>query len=218
MKKKIVAMVPVKLNSERVKGKNIRPFSDGTPLIQFILRSLLDSKYIDEMYVYCSDECITEYLIPGIRFLQRPEYLDQNTCNCNDIIREFMKTVTADLYVVAHTTAPFTRGQSIDECIEAVVDGGYDSAFLVKKIQSFLWEKEKPLNFDVDHFPRTQDLEPVYMETSGAFVFVRDVFRQYNRRVGVHVKLVEVGEVESCDIDTEEEFLIADAIYMHGKK
>ncbi len=99
-----------------------------------------------------------------------------------------------------------------------MVDGGYDSAFLVKKIQSFLWEKEKPLNFDVDHFPRTQDLEPVYMETSGAFVFLREVFRQYNRRVGVHVKLVEVGEVESCDIDTEEEFLIADAIYMHGKK
>ena len=93
---KIVAMVPIKLNSERVKEKNLRPFSDGKPLVQFILETLMKCKRVDEVYVYCSSDRIKDYLIDGVRFLKRPEYLDGNACNCNDIIREFMKEGEAD--------------------------------------------------------------------------------------------------------------------------
>ncbi len=218
---KIVAMVPIKLNSERVKEKNLRPLSDGKPLVQFILEALVKSKRVDEVYVYCSSERIKEYLIDGVTFLKRPEYLDGNTCNCNDIIREFMKQVDADYYVVSHATAPFTKPESIDRCIASVVDNDtYDSSFLVEKIQTFLWSQGKPINFDPDHFPRTQDLEPIYMETSGAFVFSKEVFETYHRRVGIKPCLVEVDGAESIDIDTEYEMSLAQALYkqMQEKK
>ena len=213
-RKRIVAMVPIKLNSERVKEKNRRPFYDGKPLVQFILEALVKSKRVDEVYVYCSSERIKEYLIDGVKFLKRPEYLDGNNCNCNDIIREFMKEVDADYYVVSHATAPFTKPESIDRCIASVVDGNeYDSSFLVEKIQTFLWSEGKPINFDPDHFPRTQDLEPIYIETSGAFVFSKEVFETYNRRVGVKPCLVEVEPMESIDIDTEYDMFVAQSIY-----
>lgn len=212
-------MVPIKLNSERVKEKNLRPFCDGKPLVQFILEALVNSHRVDEVYVYCSSERIKDYLIPGVKFLKRPEYLDGNNCNCNDIIREFMKVVVADYYVVSHATAPFTRPQSIDRCIESVVDSKeHDSAFTVQKIQTFLWQDGRPMNFDVDHFPRTQDLNPIYMETSGAFVFPKWVFEKYNRRVGVKPCLVEVEPIESSDIDTEYDMMVAQAIYKHMKE
>jgi len=213
---KVVAMVPIKLNSERVKEKNLRPFHDGKPLVQFILEALVKSKRVDEVYVYCSSERIQEYLIDGVKFLKRPEYLDGNGCNCNDIIREFMKVVDADYYVVSHATAPFTTPESIDRCVASVIDGDeYDSAFTVEKVQTFLWSKGKPMNFDPDHFPRTQDLAPIYMETSGAFVFPKWVFEKYNRRVGVKPCLVEVEPIESSDIDTEYDMMVAQAIYKH---
>lgn len=216
---KTVAMVPIKLNSERVKEKNLRPFYDGKPLVQFILEALVKSEKIDEVYVYCSNERIKDYLIDGVKFLQRPEFLDGNTSNCNDIIREFMKEVDADYYVVSHATAPFTRTESIDRCIDAVVeDNEYDSAFTVDKIQTFMWEKGKPLNFDPSNFPRTQDLEPIYMETSGAFVFSKEVFKTYNRRIGVTPCLVEVEPIESCDIDTEYDMTVAQALYKYLKE
>ena len=64
---KIVALVPIKLNSERVKEKNLRPFYDGKPLVQFILEALVKSKRVDEVYVYCSSERIKEYLIEHIQ-------------------------------------------------------------------------------------------------------------------------------------------------------
>lgn len=214
---KIVAMVPIKLNSERVKEKNLRRFYDGKPLIHFILEALVHSELIDEVYVYCSDERIQDYLIDGIRFLKRPAFLDLNTSNCNDIIREFLKEVSSDYYVVSHATAPFTRTESIDRCIDAVINSDiYDSAFTVEKVQTFMWGNGKPLNFDPDHFPRTQDLNPIYMETSGAFVFSKQVFEKYNRRIGSAPCLVEVDPMESCDIDTEYDMSVAQALYQYN--
>ena len=216
---KIVAMVPIKLNSERVKEKNLRPFYDGKPLVQFILEALVKCQRIDEVYVYCSSERIKDYLIEGVKFLKRPEYLDGNTCNCNDIIREFMKEVDADYYVVSHATAPFITPESIDRCIASVVySEEYDSAFTVEKIQTFLWSNGKPMNFDPSHFPRTQDLDPIYMETSGAFVFPREVFETYQRRIGVKPCLVEVSPEESIDIDTEYDMSVAQALYKQMKE
>lgn len=213
---KIVAMVPIKLNSERVKEKNLRPFYDGKPLVRFILEALLGCKRVDEIYVYCSDDRIAGYLPDGVRYLKRPGFLDSDSSNCNDIIREFIKVVDADYYVVSHATAPFTKSDSIDRCIASVADGDtYDSAFTVEKIQTFMWENGKPMNFDPDHFPRTQDLAPIYMETSGAFVFSKKVFETYNRRVGIHPCLVEVDPMESCDIDTEYDMKVAQALYRY---
>lgn len=214
----VVAMIPIKLNSERVKDKNIRPFFDGKPLLQFIEESITACKRVDDVYVYCSNDKIKDYLIEGVTFLKRPEYLDGNVYNCNDIIREFIKVIDADYYVVSHATAPFTKPESIDKCIEAITDSGiYDSAFTVEKIQTFMWSQGKPMNFDVDHFPRTQDLEPIFMETSGAFAFPKWVFEKYGRRVGVNPFLVEVEPIESSDIDTEYDMMVAQALYKEMK-
>ena len=212
---KTVAMIPIKLNNERVPGKNIKRFADGTPLMKLIQKACLNAKRVDEVYVYCSSEDVKEYLEPGVMFLKRPEYLDSNTSNCNDIIREFIKNVNADIYIASHATGPFTRSESIDECIEAVQTGEYDSAFLAKKIQEFLWQDGKALNFDIQNFPRTQDLVPIYSEAPGAYVFTKDTFIRYDRRVGVKPYIKEVSEIESRDIDYVEDFEIANAIYMN---
>lgn len=207
-------MVPIKLNSERVKEKNIRLFHDGKPLVRFILDALLHSKYINEVFVYCSSERIKDYIPDGVQFLKRPSFLDSNNINCNDIIREFLKVVEADYYVVSHATAPFTKPESIDRCIEAIMkEEVFDSAFTVERLQTFLWRHGKPMNFDVDHFPRTQDLEPIYKETSGAFVFPKWVFRKYNRRVGAKPCFVEVSQEEGIDIDSEFDMETAQSIY-----
>lgn len=210
----VVAMIPIKLNNERVPGKNLKCFSDGTPLIHFIQTACLKAKLVNSVYVYCSSEEVLAYLEPNVKFLARPHELDQDDKNCNDIIREFIKVVDADVYVVSHATGPFTQSESIDACIKAVASGEYDSAFLAKKMQEFLWSEGKALNFDIRNFPRTQDLPPIYSETPGAYVFPKETFEKYNRRVGVRPYIHEVSEIESRDIDYPDDFKIADAIYM----
>ena len=210
---KVVALIPVKLGSKRVPGKNIKPFFDGTPLIHFIQKACLNAKNIDEVYVYCSSEEVQSYILPGVKYLKRPEYLDGDNINANDFILEFINTIDADIYVNAHTTSPFAKTQTIEELVEKVSSGEYDSAFCAENIKTFMWMNGKPMNFDPDHFPRTQDLEPIYMETSGAFVFSKEVFVTYNRRVGVKPCLVEVEPIESIDIDTVYDMLVAQSLY-----
>ena len=210
---KTVALIPIKLDSKRIPRKNIKPFYDGTPLMHFIQQACLDANNIDEVYVYCSDDAVIPYVLPGVTYLKRPVFLDGDDINANDFIREFMKTVDAEIYVNAHTTSPFARPETIAECVEKVASGEYDSAFCVEAIKTFMWEDGKPVNFDPSHFPRTQDLPLIYGETSIAYVFTKESFLKHNRRLGLKPYIKEVSKIEAIDIDYPEDFEIANAIY-----
>lgn len=211
---KVAAFVPVKLNNERAPGKNVRPFGDGTPLITHFLRTLVQVPEIDELYVYCSREEIRAYLIPGVTYLKRPQFLDTQEATPQDIIRCFMSQVEADVYMVCHCTSPFVKAERFSECIQKVCGGGYDSAFTGEKLQRLLWHDGRPLNFDAANVPRTQDLPVYYNEVSAAYVFHRRTFETLNRRVGVNPYICQVSGVECVDIDYPEDFEIANAIYM----
>lgn len=215
---KTVAIIPIKLDSKRVPKKNIKLFFDGTPLMSFIQNTCLASDQIDETYIYCSDESVNEYVLSGVRFLKRPDFLDGDDKNSNDIIREFIKTVDADIYVEAHTTSPFSKTETINKLIDMVASGDYDSAFCAEAIRTFMWKNGIPLNFDPDHFPRTQDLPLIYGETSIAYVFTKLSFEQNNRRVGKHPYIMEVGKIEAMDIDYKEDFDVCNAVYREMKK
>ena len=210
---KNVALIPVKLNSKRVPGKNTKPFFDGTPLMTFIQKTCLAAKNIDDVFIYCSDDAVKPYVLPGVTFLKRPEYLDGDTINANDFIREFMKEVDADIYVNAHTTSPFAKPETVEELVEKVASGEYDSAFCAEPLRTFMWENGKPVNFDPDHFPRTQDLPLIYGETSIAYVFTKESFLKHNRRLGSKPFIKEVSRIEAMDIDYPEDFEMANAVY-----
>ncbi len=213
---KTVAFVPIKLNNQRIKGKNLKRFEDGKALITVFLETLVKSKEIDELYVFCSDPKIKDYLIPGVTFLERPKYLDTQIATPQDIIKEFMKLVDADIYAVCHCTSPFVSLQHIDECFKAVKSKNYDSAFTAEKVQRLSWSsKNIPLNFNPENIPRTQDLEPIYNEVSAAYVFLKHVFLSLNRRIGNNPYIVEVSNIEAIDIDYPEDFEIANAVYMN---
>lgn len=210
---KTVAFVPIKLNNERMPGKNLKTFYDGTPMLQFILRTLLEIPEIDERYLFCSSEEVCPYLPDGITFLKRPGFLDTPEATPQDIMREFVVRVPADIYITAHATSPFVSAAHIRECVLRVHSGEYDSAFTARKIQKLLWKNGAPLNFQADCVPRTQDLEKIYSEVSAAYVYRKEVFQKLNRRIGLRPYICEVSEIEAADIDNPEDFLIADAIY-----
>lgn len=210
---KIVAFVPIKLNNERTPGKNLKEFFDGTPLLHLILKTLLKIKEIDDVYVFCSDERVREYLIEGVKFLKRPEYLDTPEATPQDIMKEFITRISADIYITSHATSPFVTMEHIRECVIKVLSGQYDSAFTAEKIQRLLWKNNKPLNFEADNVPRTQDLEKIYSEVSAAYVYKKEVFLKLNRRIGENPYICEVDGIECIDIDYPEDFMIADAIY-----
>lgn len=212
---KTVAIVPMKLNNRRLPQKNTKCFTNGKPLCYYILSTLLTVDGIDEVYVYCSNPDIVEFIPDGVKYLRRSESLDQDTTKMNEVLSCFANDVEADIYVMTHTTAPFISKESIEKGLSAVKSGEYDSSFAAKRLQDFLWKDGEPFNYKLDSIPRTQDLPPLFEETSGFYIYKSDVMTKLNRRIGDKPFIVEIGEIESVDIDEAEDFMIADAIYNH---
>lgn len=212
---RVVAFVPIRLNSQRVERKNLRELG-GRPLMTYLLESLAAARNIDKVYLYCSDASIAEYLPEGVEFLQRDERLDRNTTLGEEIYDAFTREVEADIYILAHATSPFIRTATIEQAVEQVVSGGYDSAFSAERVQTFAWWQGKPLNYSLQHVPRTQDLEPIYVETSAFFVFRAEVWRTMHRRIGERPYVAVTDRVESMDIDNPDDFLLAEAIVAAG--
>ena len=212
---KIIAIVPMKLNNRRLPQKNTKAFTNGKPLCWYVLSTLLKVKDIEDVYVYCSNPDIQVFIPDGVKYLKRSDSLDQDTTNMNEVLRCFANDVDADIYVMTHATAPFINKESIKKGLDAVVGGEYDSSFAAKKVQDFLWKDGKPFNYELENIPRTQDLPALYKETSGFYIYRKDIIKMLNRRVGEKPYIVEIGEIESVDIDEMEDFTIADAIFNH---
>jgi len=208
---KTVAFVPIRLNSKRVVGKNLKMLGDK-PLLCYILDTLVKVKRIDEVYVYCSSEDVIPFLPEGVKFLKRPEFLDRDETLGKEIYEEFTKTVDADVYILAHTTSPFMKVETVENALSKILDEDYDSAFSAEKIQTFVWYKGKTLNYDLKEIPRTQTIEPIYVETSAFFMFKRDIWKVHKQRIGFKPYIAEVDKIEGVDIDWPEDFAFAEKI------
>ena len=219
---RVVSFIPIKLNNQRLPGKNTLPLN-GRPLCDYIFETVCNVSELNERYVYCSDEAIIPYTEPyesrGLRFLKRDSYLDGFQVKGLEIIDYFLRDVMADIYVLTHTTQPFTKSASISTALHHVMSGEYDSAFSAIELKDYMWYHGKPFNYDMNDIPRSQDLEPVYMETGAFFIFRREVFTELGRRIGRKPYIHCVDQFEAIDIDTADDFTFAEAaaLYMAGK-
>lgn len=211
MKKRVVAMMPIKLNNERLPGKNTMLLG-GKPLLCHMLDTLLQVPGIDEIHVYCSDPAVCGYLPEGVIFTRRSPDLDLPEASFTQFFDAFQREVDAEIYICAHATAPFVTRRTVENCLQAVISDEYDSAFCAEKLQDFLWKEGAPLNFNADNIPRTQDLSPIYRETSGVYVFRKEVFTKLRRRVGHHPYIPSLSLRETVDIDLPEDFHFAELL------
>lgn len=212
---KVVAMIPVKLNNERLPNKNLKRFDDGTPMCHLVFNTLSQVEEIDEIYCYCSSPKIKDYLTGRVQFLQRSESLDTPQTRRGDIIKAFLNDVDTDILILSHVTSPFLRVDTVKKCVNAVKSGDYDSAFAASRVQEYLWENGQPLNFVPSNIVRTQELPLIYSETSGCFTFTKKIFTETGRNVGNAPFICEVSKIESIDVDYPQDFEIANAIYMY---
>lgn len=208
---KVALFIPIKLNNQRLPGKNLMNLN-GRPLCDYMFQTVLKLENVEEKYVYCSDEAIIPYMPQGLTFLKRPRWLDGFEIKGLDIIEQFVNTVDADVYVLTHVTQPFVKKESFDKALNSVICGMHDSAFSAIELQDYIWYNGEPLNYDPSNIVRTQDLTPTYVETGAFFIFKKEVFTKYHRRIGFNPHIEIVDQFESIDIDTREDFELAEAV------
>jgi CMP-N-acetylneuraminic acid synthetase len=218
MKSRVVALLPMKANSERVKGKNFRLLA-GKPLFQWILDALLANAEIDQVVINTDAKNILleNGLLESNRVVirERKPELCGDLVSMNLILADDIAAVPADTYLMTHTTNPLISSDTIGQALDIYHEksSSYDSLFSVNKVQTRFYRTDmSPVNHDPDDLIRTQDLEPWFEENSCIFIFNSESFAQTNARIGKSPQMFITPALESVDIDEPEDWEMASAL------
>jgi CMP-N-acetylneuraminic acid synthetase len=218
MSKKIIALLPMRHESERVPGKNYRDFN-GRPLFHYIVDTLLECSLISEVVIDTDSPVIMEDAkknFPSVRLIERSKELLGGDVPMNDILLHDVTMVNADLYLQTHSTNPLLKSETITRAIEGFLENSdkYDSLFSVTAVRTRFWDKHgKAINHDPSKLIRTQDLEPIYEENSNIYIYSKKVLEDGGSRIGERPMIFEIDRLEAMDIDEELDFQVAEVLY-----
>jgi len=215
----VTALVPMKGHSERVTSKNIRKFG-GKPLFYHILESLESAKFIDEIIVNTDSSQIMSLIhqdFPNINVIERPQHLLGDKVPMTPIIEYDIKFAKNEHFLQTHATNPLLKTSTIEYAIRTYfedLEKGFDSALGVTRYQTRFYDKNKnPINHNPNVMVPSQDMVPLYEDNSNFYINSVENFLKNKNRVGKNPVFIEVSKLESIDIDDEEDFLIAEAIF-----
>jgi CMP-N-acetylneuraminic acid synthetase len=207
----VTALLPMKANSERVKGKNFRDFC-GRPLFRWVLDTLLETALVDKVVINTDAAEILRSagLVESDRVVlrERKQDLCGDLVSMNRIIADDVATVGSVIYLMTHTTNPLLSRRTIEDAIgtyrRALLEGTHDSLFTVDRVQTRFYRADgSAVNHDPANLIRTQDLEPWFEENSNLYLFTKSSFAASGARIGGKPLLYPSPPFESIDIDDQ---------------
>lgn len=210
------ALVPMRHTSERVPGKNYRHLH-GRPLFTYVVEALLSVPEIDQVVINTDSVtvkriCAQEF--PSVAVVPRPEHLIDGHVPMTEIIKFDVERSSYPWYVQTHSTNPFLKAETVSSALRsfALAGDAHDSLFSVTRLQARLYDAQGvALNHDPDVLLRTQDLPPVFVENSCLYVFQRELALR-GARIGERPLMYEIDGREAHDIDTEDDWQLAERL------
>ena len=219
---KLIAMIPARMGSKRIPRKNIR-IMDGKPLIRHAIDLALASEEFDSVWVNSEDQRLGAIAREaGVQFHKRPEALATDTATNREFTTEFLEAHACDYVVMVNTTSPLLRVETIRRFCALVRSGAYDTVLSTISEKAETFYQGAPLNFKTTEKINSQLLPPVDFVVWALTAWKREVFLKlqsggqcpvYGGRLGMFA----VPKDESCDLDTEEEWRIAEGL-MEARK
>ena len=219
-----IAIIPARAGSVGIKDKNIRPFC-GVPLLVRAIHAAKQSATVDRVIVTTdSDRYADLCREAGAEVMMRPAELATGTASSESALLHVLETLRAagqtlpDWMVFQQCTSPFTRPEDIDSLLRHVQEANADSGFTAVRSHRFLWRvlqdgAAEGINHDKSVRPRRQDREPEFMENGAVYVMKTDGFLRHKHRFFGRTVLLEVPEYQGIEIDSEDDWLIAEGIF-----
>ena len=218
----IVALIPVREGSERVKGKNFIPFCEGKSLLEIKINTLKEADCFDHIYV-SSDSELARNLAEenGVEFLRRSEKMCQVDVIWSNVVEHIMDTIPGNPLVSwALTTSPLfcNHKGALDKFLE--VQGEYDSLVAVEKKKSFFLNGHgRGVNFNPGLWhPYSQQIEPWYEITGACYIGLKSDMQIWKYWFGINPYMFEIRSTESIDIDSIDDFRYAQLLYAASMK
>ena len=215
--KKIIAMIPARLGSTRIVKKNIR-YMDQKPLIQYPLDLALASGLFDEVWVNTENIQLGRLIqTMGAKFHERPAHLAGDQATNREFTYEFLQKHDCSYVVMMNTTSPLLRQDTVMKFLEFVNENDYDTVVSVVAQKEETFFQERPLNFSLEEKVNSQQLEPTEAIVWALTAWKKDTFLRLqeegkNPVFGGRLGKFAIPKDEACDLDTEEDWRIAEGI------
>ena len=160
----ITAVVPIRKGSQRIKNKNFRPFAFSS-LLEIKLRALKEIDEIDNIIVNTDSEKAIEIAKKnGVNFFKRDEYYASSNCINTEHWKNLADTTETDFLMHCPCTAPLIKKETYKNIIsifKTALKNGYDSINTVSQVKEFLWLNNKPINYEINNVPNSQNLPDI---------------------------------------------------------
>lgn len=217
----VYAIVPARGGSQGIPLKNLKEI-DGTPLVSIAAEHGLEAEAIDHVIVNSDHDEIREAgAAAGAETMDRPERFTQDDSVqevdrllqwCVEQLEEDGRQV--DVVVLLYPTAPLRTVETIEEAVEMVTDGPYDSVLSLYEDHNYLWERDgdvvRPTNYDpAKRGPRQKEDWNQWVENKAIYVMTRDLLMETGCRLGGEIGHVEMPEWRSIDVDEPADLSLA---------
>ena len=223
----INAFIGCRIGSTRVKCKNLL-LINNQPLFTYLTNSALKSSRINKLYLNTDSKYIEnvarEIYQEKLNYYIRPPHLGSSKAKLDDFVYDFMINFKADITIFFNPCCLFLKSETIDKAIDYFIKNNLDSLCASRVAQTLCFLENKPLNFSFNKSqPRTQDLAPIHCQTCAFFIWKTDTFMnsyKINSAGNFCGKFESYGlsTLESLDIDTEDDFLIAESLLIRNKE
>ena len=214
MNRKITAIIPVRKGSVRVKNKNLKPFAN-TNLLELKIKQLKQVKLVDDIVV--SSDCDKMLSIAeshGIKTHKRDDYFASSEATNSEFFQNLAESIDADYLMYSPVTCPMISLETYHDCIQSFKqDEELENLVTVSQVKHHMWLDGKPLNYDVKKSPNSQDLPDINAITYGICIISKQDMIKYRNVVTENPTFKVLDEIESTDIDTEYDFMVAEMIY-----
>ncbi|MDB4070124.1 hypothetical protein N9518_03445 [Candidatus Pelagibacter sp.] len=204
---KIAAIIVSRKGSKRILHKSKKKILNKN-LVERKIIQLKKVRYLDEIYLGTNDSTLKKIAKKyQIHFIKREEkFCDEKQTTANQMIKNMLSYVDADVILWAHVTNPFIDNHLYDDAIKLFKKNikKFDSLFSSTALKNHFWDQnEKPLNhnpFSKKHIV-AKKLKPIFAQNGGIFIrFKKDMIKD-GRFIGKTPFMYAMSEIQGWDLD-----------------
>lgn len=214
---RVVAVIPIKLISERVESKNFREFFGGESLFDILVNKLRNSNEIDDIYISSNALDLKEKVERlGCKFILRADEFCNNNIPWSDVIAHVSNSIPEDdntAIAWCHTTSPLF--DEYDEAVKSyktsIKEGQFDGLVTVSELDEFIVSANRqPINYSWGPWHRySQHLEQMYTITGALFIAPKIEMARNRYVISKNPDFYIVPPLQAIDVDTEYDFKLA---------
>lgn len=212
---KILTVIPARGGSKGIPKKNIR-FIAGHPLLAYAIKCAKASVYDMEVIVTSDEEEIQNIARHfGACVVKRPAELAGDSVTLDPVICHAVMTMEEasqcryDIVITMQPTSPLLSSETLDAAIKFFIENEYDTVLSGVNDPRLSWRIENG-QYIPNYVARlNRQYMPKELKETGAFVITKRAFVTPESRFGSKVSVFEIPEREAGDIDTPQDWLIA---------